>query len=80
MKLELLKFSSEFCGPCKAVSILLKKYDFSIREIDVVEDYESALEYKVSSIPTLIVMKEGKEISRLIGGQITKKELDKIKE
>lgn len=67
----LLKFSSSFCKPCaelnKKLHKILEEYpEVKLEEINIDEDVESAINYKVRSIPTLILIADGKE-KRLIG-------------
>lgn len=57
----ILYFSSPTCGPCERVKRLLEKVNLSfgnkihIEEINISEHPEKAHEYKVFSIPTLII-------------------------
>lgn len=68
MVTKILKFSAEWCGPCKALKHNLKDIDFPIEEIDIEENPEMAEEYGIRSIPTLIYLDEkGKTLCRLIG-------------
>ena len=71
--IELLDFYAEWCPPCKMmepVFVELKK-EFAgrvkFRKIDVDKEGEKAAEFKVMSIPTFVILKDGQEISRKIG-------------
>ena len=68
----LIDFWAAWCGPCKMVSpvvdeIALENSDIKVCKINVDEQPELASSFKVMSIPTLVVMHEGKEIKRSIG-------------
>ena len=56
--MKLLKFSSSSCAPCKALSKTIEgmKVPFPVQEISVDSDVESAMKYKVRSVPTLILV------------------------
>lgn len=78
---KILKFSAEYCGPCKALKHNLKDLDFPIEEVDVQENMDAAIEYGVRNIPTLIYVDDkGKTLFRSVG-LVTKDDvLNKINE
>ena len=69
----LVYFSAGWCGPCRAqapaVENLSRVYQgqASFIQVDVDQHQAEALECMVLSIPTLIVLKNGNEICRLVG-------------
>lgn len=68
----LLDFWAAWCGPCKMVSplvdeIALENVDIKVGKINVDEQPELAAKFGVMSIPTLVVMENGKEVNRSIG-------------
>ena len=68
----LVDFYADWCGPCKMVSpvvdeIAEERTDIVVGKANVDESAALAKQYKVMSIPTLIVFKDGKESTRLIG-------------
>lgn len=71
-------FTADWCQPCKKVKPIvedMKKDGFEFQIINA--DYEQLLvkRFEVSSIPTFILLKDGKEINRIIGAK-TREELE----
>lgn len=75
----LIDFFANWCGPCKMVSPILEKVESNLKVIKVDVDIfeELAREYGVMSIPTLVLLENGKEIKRHIGF-IDKDKLEKF--
>ena len=73
--IKLLKFESDSCPQCKALSATLeritKEYKTDMKSIDIEEDNNQDLirKYNIRSIPTLIFLNEDKEYNRLVGNQ-----------
>ena len=71
----LLDFSAEWCAPCKAqapiINNLIHTYKdrAAVIEINIDENRDFATQHMVQSIPTLIILKDGKEIKRFVGLQ-----------
>lgn len=68
----LVDFFAEWCGPCKMIGPVLEEIanernDFNIMKINVDDNREISAEFDVKNIPTLIVMKDGKEVKRHVG-------------
>lgn len=81
-KTVFVDFYATWCMPCKAMSPVIEEVAKEYKEVkfvkvDVDENEEIALEYNVMSIPTMIIMKNGKVTKNFVG--VTKKE-DIIKE
>jgi len=71
-------FTADWCNPCKKTRPVveeLKKEGFQFQMIDV--DYEQLLakQFQVKSIPTFILLEDGKELDRVTGAQ-TREELE----
>lgn len=75
----LLDFWAPWCGPCRQVvpiveEIALEREDIKVCKINVDEEKELAKQFRVMSIPTLIVMKNGEVAARSVGTE-TKEEI-----
>ena len=71
-------FTADWCNPCKKTKPIvedMKKEGFQFQMIDV--DYEQLLakQFQVKSIPTFILLEDGKELNRITGAQ-TRAELE----
>ena len=70
----LLDFYADWCGPCRMVAPVLEEIaeerrDVLVGKINVDENPELAGRFGVFSIPTLVVLKEGKETARSVGAK-----------
>ncbi len=70
----LVDFWATWCGPCQMVGPVIEEIagevtDAKIGKVDVDENPELAREYKVMSIPTLMVFKDGASVRREIGAK-----------
>lgn len=68
----LLDFWASWCGPCQMVSPVIEQIgeeNDSIRvgKVNVDEQAELTMQFRVVSIPTLVVMKGGEEVNRIVG-------------
>jgi len=69
----LIDFWAEWCGPCKMISPLIDEiageYEgkAKVGKINVDNEAELAAKFAVSSIPTLLIIKDGQEDKRFIG-------------
>ncbi|GBF34260.1 thioredoxin [Desulfocucumis palustris] len=76
-------FWAEWCGPCKMIAPVVEELaseyqgKAAVAKLNVDENRSTPTEFKVISIPTLIIFKGGKEVERSIGFK-TKKELKAI--
>ena len=70
----LIDFWASWCGPCRMVSpvveeIASERSDIKVGKVNVDEEQELAMQFRVMSIPTLVVMKDGKVVSRAVGAR-----------
>ena len=68
----LIDFWASWCGPCKMLSPVVEEIanevtDFKVASCNVDDEMDLASEFGVQSIPTLVVVKDGKEVNRSVG-------------
>ena len=69
----LLDFYADWCGPCKMLSPILhelaeeKSGMLKVGKVNVDEQMELAMRFQVSSIPMLVVFKDGKAVAKSVG-------------
>ena len=68
----LIDFYATWCGPCKMLSPIVEEVaaeneDIKVVKIDIDKEQNIAVQYEIMSIPTLVVIKDGKEVNRSVG-------------
>lgn len=66
---RILKFSASWCGPCQGLKMALEGVDLGlpVDDVDIDEDRDSALEYGIRSVPTMILIRNDAEVKRMSG-------------
>ena len=80
----LLDFYADWCGPCRMVSPLVDEIaqdnpQYLVGKINVDNEPELAAAFAVSSIPMLVVMKDGKVVSQAVGARPKAQILEMLK-
>ena len=71
----MIDFSAVWCGPCQILAPVMEKlaeqYDGKaiVAKVDVDEQQMLAIQYGVMSVPTVLFLKNGEEVGRLVGVQ-----------
>lgn len=69
----LVDFSAEWCGPCRALAPVLEDVAQDMEgkakfvKIDIDASQQTTSKFQVTSVPTLILFKDGKEVERAVG-------------
>lgn len=79
----LIDFFATWCGPCRMVSPLVdeiaqQRSDIKVCKVDVDDQGELASRFGVSSIPMLVVMKNGKVTAKSVGAMPKEKILELV--
>ena len=73
-KTILIDFFAEWCGPCRMVSPIVDQIaeenpQYLVAKVNVDNEPELAQAFEVSSIPMLVVMKDGKIVNQSVGAK-----------
>jgi thioredoxin 1 len=71
---KILRFTADWCGPCKSLAAGLEDLKFTLKDnmppievIDIDEHLEMTIKYGIRGVPTLIMLDGDQELRRLHG-------------
>lgn len=71
--LTVVDFYADWCGPCRKLGPIMEEIERELGEkvkftkINTDDNIETAKEYQISGLPTLLVFKEGEVVERMVG-------------
>lgn len=71
--LVLLDFFADWCGPCRMLTPILEalaadmKESLTVAKLDVDHAQKTTSSFQITSVPTLILFKNGQEVNRIVG-------------
>jgi len=70
----LIDFWANWCGPCRMIAPILEEIseerdDIKICKVNIDDEIDLAARYQIVSIPTLVFVEDGEEISRSVGAR-----------
>lgn len=71
--LTLVDFYATWCGPCRMITPIIEKLvgmvqgQAKIAKVDIDQSQETTSSLQITSVPTLILFKDGKEVKRVVG-------------
>ncbi|MFA6626944.1 MAG: thioredoxin [Bacilli bacterium] len=72
-KFVLLDFYADWCGPCRMLTPIIEEIEhekeglLKVVKVNVDQEAELAKQYNIMSIPTLVIIKDGKLVKQLVG-------------
>lgn len=69
MSKKILRFSATWCQPCKMLAKNLEtaQLDIPVEYVDIDSNATLTDDYGIRGVPTLVLLDDGKEVSRLVG-------------
>lgn len=67
----LLDFTAKWCGPCQATAPAVDRLiaaGYPVRKVDLDQNRQLAAQYGVTSVPTFLLLVEGRQVDRVVGG------------
>ena len=71
--INVIKFSASWCQPCKQLAPIFEQVKSTVdgasfQDVDVDSNSALAIQYKIRSVPTIVIEKDGQEVKRIVGG------------
>ncbi len=69
----LVDFHASWCGPCRMLAPVLEQVAKEVEgkaiigKVDIDSEQKTATQFQITSVPTMILFKNGEEVGRLIG-------------
>lgn len=73
--IALVDFFATWCGPCRMLGPIIEEIgeecdgSFGVYKVDIDECEDIAMDFGIMSVPTVVVLKNGVEVERMIGVQ-----------
>lgn len=69
MDKRIIRFTASWCQPCKMLAKTLEEIqtDIPIQVVDIDEDQQTAIDFGIRSVPTLVMLDGNTEMKRMIG-------------
>ena len=79
----MVDFWAPWCGPCRVLTPVLEEIngerdDIRVVSLNVDDNQQTAAQYEVMSIPTMILFKDGKMVGKMVGAMPKRKLLDQL--
>lgn len=69
----LVDFHADWCGPCRMLAPVLEQVAKEmadkavIGKVNIDTEQKTASQFQITSVPTMVILKDGKEVNRLVG-------------
>ena len=67
----LLAFHATWCGPCRQMEPVVAEIEregFRVRHVDIDQDRDLTIRYRVRAVPTFVIVERDREVDRIVGG------------
>ena len=71
---KVIRFTASWCEPCKMLAKTLEdvQTNLPIEVVDIDKDSDSAIEFGIRGVPTMVMIEDGTVLKRLVGMKTTK--------